>query len=556
MEREEGEHEAENYKSIKGHFQKVEELFRAEAALGWMEEFTDEEAKRKFGKDLYVAALAVVEEPNKIRVVHDGSNTVHVNHRIRPRDQIRSPGAGELRTILRENSSSKRRLFGLAGDVSKAHRRIKIREADWGFQACRLRDGYIWVNKVGTYGMGSAAYYWARTAAALVVRLPHALMGPDFLEELALYVDDFLIIAGSQAQVEAMGLIIFILVALGTPFRWDKFRGGVEIEWIGLWTDLRGFRLGVSERRAQWMRSWLGARIRDKVVDTRDLAAVLGRLCLALGPLDHAHPFLAPAYAWLAAVGDRGHVRLPWSLLFVFAFLLEVFAETRRAVVVRPAVRSIGLAFRADAKAEGQTVCVGGWECLGDTPPHRARWFSLRLTRTSAPWAFSRGEPFRVIAALELFATLLCIVVFGGSWEGSRGGVGLSGVTDNLGNTFALAKMMTSKFPLLVILTELAAQLRSRDFELDLQWSPRDQNEEADALTNEEFSAFDPARRVTLDLATIPWLVLPGMLGAAEELYQEITKLKDQAGGAGTAAASTGGRKQRPQDKLRARDPW
>ncbi len=32
-------------------------------------------------------------------------------------------------------------------------------------------------------------------------------------------------------------------------------------------------------------------------------------------------------------------------------------------------VADIGLAFRADAKAEGQIVRVGGWECLGNTRP-------------------------------------------------------------------------------------------------------------------------------------------------------------------------------------------
>ena len=76
--------------------------------------------------------LAVVQEAWKIRVVHDGSNGVHVNHRIRPRDQVRSPGAGELRAILRSKAALGKKLFVVSGDVSKAHRRIKIRQEDWG----------------------------------------------------------------------------------------------------------------------------------------------------------------------------------------------------------------------------------------------------------------------------------------------------------------------------------------------------------------------------------------------------------------------------------------
>ena len=59
----------------------------------------------------------------------------------------------------------------------------------------------------------------------------------------------------------------------------------------------------------------------------------------------------------------------------------------------------LGLAFRADAKAEGQLVRIGGWECVGARRPADARWFAVELTRKSAPWAFSKGDPFRTIAA-------------------------------------------------------------------------------------------------------------------------------------------------------------
>ena len=101
-----------------------------------------------------------------------------------------------------------------------------MHESDWGFQACRLEPGRVWLNKVGTYGMASAAYFWARAAAAIVVRLPHlVLRGVDFLEIL-LYVDDFILLAPTPTQVKLIGVTLFLLVVLGTPFRWDKFRGG------------------------------------------------------------------------------------------------------------------------------------------------------------------------------------------------------------------------------------------------------------------------------------------------------------------------------------------
>ena len=124
-----------NYKSVGPHIEQVKVLFREEAALGWMEEYTEELAREKFGDRLAIAALGVVEEKDKIRVVHDGSNKVHVNHRIRVRDQFRCPGAGDIRTILKERVSTGAKSFGILGDVSKAHRRIKVREQDWGYQS-------------------------------------------------------------------------------------------------------------------------------------------------------------------------------------------------------------------------------------------------------------------------------------------------------------------------------------------------------------------------------------------------------------------------------------
>jgi uncharacterized protein HemY len=52
-------------------------------------------------------------------------------------------------------------------------------------------------------------------------------------------------------------------------------------------------------------------------------------------------------------------------------------------------------------------------------------------------------------------------------------------------------------------LAELAEQLKLRQTELNLVWVPRDQNEEADELTNEEFSRFRSDLRVDIALESI-----------------------------------------------------
>ena len=76
----------------------------------------------------------------------------------------------------------------------------------------------------------------------------------------------------------------------------------------------------------------------------------------------------------------------------------------------------------------------------------------------------------------------------------------MAGITDNLGNTFVTSRLMTSKFPMVGVLLELAEQLRRREMVLNLEWAPRGQNTEADALTNGNFAAFSEARRVQMPL--------------------------------------------------------
>jgi hypothetical protein len=327
----------------------------------------------------------------------------------------------------------------------------------------------------------------------------------------------------------------------------------VRVEWIGFWADLWDSSLGITTKRATWLVGWIRARVEAGITDMRDFVAVLGRLCFAMGPLEFLRPFVAPLFSWAAAVGPRGIVQLPWSVTFLLEYLATELQGGGRIEAVRPTTSDLGLAFRADAKAEGQSVCVGGWECLGNTRPAEARWFSVDLTKANAPWAFSRGEPFRTIASLELYATLLCIVLFGDSWPcGARGTVRLQGVTDNLGNTFVLTKLMSSKFPLVVVLAELSAQLRSRGMSLGLEWAPRDQNEEADALTNKDFAAFDPARRVEVDVSSIGWLILPKMLEVAGNIYKRVQDSKaSRVKGVMPAAAPAYKGKS-----FRQRDPW
>ena len=65
---------------------------------------------------------------------------------------------------------------------------------------------------------------------------------------------------------------------------------------------------------------------------------------------------------------------------------------------------------------------------------------------------------------------------------------------------------------------------------LNLGWVPWDQNEEADALTNGDFAAFDASRRINVEVTKISWRILPRMLEVAEQIYDKVQRSKVDGG--------------------------
>eukprot|EP00974_Lingulodinium_polyedra_P005256 495578-Lingulodinium_polyedra.AAC.1 len=97
-----------------------------------------------------------------------------------------------------------------------------------------------------------------------------------------------------------------------------------------------------------------------------------------------------------------------------------------------------------------------------------------------------------------------------------------TGGTDNQGNARLTVRHLTTRFPLCAILMEVAARMSSHGRSLSLAWLPRDQNYEADELSNFDFRRFDMARRVEVDLEKVQWLVLPELLQYGAELYADV----------------------------------
>jgi hypothetical protein len=214
-----------------------------------------------------------------------------------------------------------------------------------------------------------------------------------------------------------------------------------------------------------------------------------------------------------------------------------------------------GEIFRTDAKGAADRVVLGGWRSQGGVNTKDADWFSLFISREEAPWLFretSRGVTSSpTISAGELLATMMAVEVFPLA-KGSHGGkVRVTGLTDNLGNSFINQKNLTTKMPVAAVYMQLSLHLSLHDLELALDWTPRECNCEADALTNEDFSLFSMDRRILVSLANLDLTIMLQLIDSWDELEKDCLKRKAEA----RAAAAAPG-VPRVKKKKVASQPW
>jgi len=360
--------------------------------------------------------------------------------------------------------------------------------------------------------------------------------------------------------------IFVVLEVLEVPMSWRKCSGGFEYQWIGITVFLKSFKLGLSESRAEWVVRWTTDQVQKQEVSIKEFSEGLGRLGFATSVLEAEKPFLAPLYSFVAVNYEGAVVPLP---LFVTMNLIWIATRVKRRRAVDCAVRRkpLGQLFRVDAKAEGDIVAVGGWaparQSDGSISKYNSPWFSMTLDRESAPWAFSKGEPYKVVMSLEATASLCGLMLLGktaldghGAPSASRGAVEISAMGDSRGGSQAMQKGASTRFPLCVVLMELAVQKESLGLLMDTEWAPRYANEEADALSNGVLDGFAPERRRGGEsLKDMKFIVLEEMMALGERFYREAQE-KRAADKDGQAPKARKRKKGKKALTLRQRDPW
>ena len=374
---------ADNYESAKSNEEDIKRQVMEEVDKGTIIHMSMEEAKTRFKGRIAVAALGAVPKElgsSVVRIVHDGSYSVDVNHRIKVLDRMRFPTIDDAGGIINHLEDEMEACGGGARlsvlyDVARAHKLIPIQEEDWGYQAFRLpgerHKDQVFVHTRGTFGIASAAYWWQRLAAD-VVRLHHRLGGRGLGLLHLLFADDGWLTSYGEFFWRRILFWFFCMDLVEVPISWKKVRGGVEVGWIGYQLDVRAFRKGISSRKVKWMKDWLGKHLAAGGIMGRELKSALGRFSFVAGALPHVRPFLGPLFAWSAVLAGGTFAKFPDAVRILLEY---VVGETEVMPMSRPRRLKQGAveAFRVDAKAEGECIVIGGWEVHGGRSVDEAR---------------------------------------------------------------------------------------------------------------------------------------------------------------------------------------
>jgi hypothetical protein len=306
-----------NYTSAKEFEDAIEATFEEEKEMGLTLGPMDLETAAMIcecePEEICCGALAGIDEGDKIRTVHDGT-VVKVNPWIRRNTLCKttSPGLHDLLwariralQFLRTRKSRKKitvtrpaathgadtgkkiKVTYFKADVTKAHRRIKVRKRDWKYQAASIKN-QIWLNLVGTYGIASAQYYWGRLAA-LIVRLTYELSA-DFLWVMV-YVDDFMLVLPEDTEEDLIVVFLLFLLMIGCPISWKKNRRGVENTWLGFAVNSHSGLAWLPDIKKDSVTEILTALEAGETFKAKKILEALGLLqWAATAPLDKTFP--------------------------------------------------------------------------------------------------------------------------------------------------------------------------------------------------------------------------------------------------------------------------
>jgi len=119
---------------------------------------------------------------------------LRLNNEIAKEDRLENLDPGSLLRLWNFRRAKENVVFAINA-VAKAYRRVLVRKSDW-VQAYKTSSSSqtIWLNRTGTFGVASAAYWWSRLMG-LIGRFGLNVIQNDWMFVL-IFVDDLHIAAG------------------------------------------------------------------------------------------------------------------------------------------------------------------------------------------------------------------------------------------------------------------------------------------------------------------------------------------------------------------------
>lgn len=191
---------------------------------------------------------------------------------------------------------------------------------------------------------------------------------------------------------------------------------------------------------------------------------------------------------------------------------------------------AVGEAFRTDAKCENGRVVVAGWETTSGGTEH-ARWFSFEVLEGDAPWLFYKGlDVQKMSTSAELLATYSALHAFdyvrkGADFKPTRSRAMVAAGADNFANEQLSRKRLSTKLPLGLMLLQHCIKCWDNGYWVDIRWRPRNENVEADNLTNDRFDGFSTSHRVQLRYQDLDTRILDSLQKALAE-FEESSEVR------------------------------
>ena len=223
-------------------------------------------------------------------LVVDSSISGVTGHTVLP-NKAPNPTLQDVRRCLPLDTSQEE-LCALVLDVSKAHRRVRIRPADHGLLCFRHRDR-LYQSVTLNFGARASGYYWNRVAG-LLVRFLHRLL---FSAHSAfIYVDDILALLDRCSAPVWMCLLVVAILVLNVPKSWHMASLSSRVTWIGWQFDFRRFTVRLDPIKLSRLQLLLQKLCAARHCSVTLLEKVTGKLLWLSSLFKAFRPSLAPLY--------------------------------------------------------------------------------------------------------------------------------------------------------------------------------------------------------------------------------------------------------------------